>query len=217
VTSVFIIAHVRLHEEGLRRVLAGDGRLAIVGSAASLRDGLDRLRRLRVPPDAVLLDLDISEGLSAARTLTAELPSTPLIALAIADSDDAVIDWAESGVAGLVVRTESTDQLVHAVQTACRGETSCSPRVAAALLNGYARLAKERSVARPRLTPREHEIADLIDLGLSNKEIAARLRIEVPTVKNHVHHILEKLNASRRGQAAAMLRRDGRASPRGPG
>jgi two-component system, NarL family, nitrate/nitrite response regulator NarL len=58
----------------------------------------------------------------------------------------------------------------------------------------------------PALTAREREIAGLIVEGLSNKEIAARLQIELPTVKNHVHHILSKLNANRRGQAAAMLR-----------
>jgi two-component system, NarL family, nitrate/nitrite response regulator NarL len=57
-----------------------------------------------------------------------------------------------------------------------------------------------------RLTPRERGIAALIDEGLSNKEIAARLGIEVCTVKNHVHHILEKLEVTRRSQAAARLR-----------
>ena len=46
----------------------------------------------------------------------------------------------------------------------------------------------------------------LLEQGMSNKEIAARLQIELPTVKNHVHSILTKLKASRRGQAAAMLR-----------
>jgi DNA-binding NarL/FixJ family response regulator len=50
------------------------------------------------------------------------------------------------------------------------------------------------------------EIAYLIDLGLSNKEIATQLFIEVSTVKNHVHNLLEKLNVRRRGEAAARLR-----------
>lgn len=56
------------------------------------------------------------------------------------------------------------------------------------------------------LTPREKEILALIDDGLSNKQIAQRLFIEVPTVKNHVHNILEKLNVSRRSEAAAQAR-----------
>jgi DNA-binding NarL/FixJ family response regulator len=56
-----------------------------------------------------------------------------------------------------------------------------------------------------RLTSREREIVVLIDQGCSNKDIARRLGIEVATVKNHVHNILEKLHARRRSEAAAMV------------
>ena len=56
------------------------------------------------------------------------------------------------------------------------------------------------------LTSREHDIVALIDGGLSNKEIARQLKISTPTVKNHVHNILEKLQVRRRGAAAAVLR-----------
>ena len=57
-----------------------------------------------------------------------------------------------------------------------------------------------------RLTRRETEIVQLIDQGLSNKEIAQRLGIDIYTVKNHVHNILEKLRVHRRGEAAARMR-----------
>jgi len=56
------------------------------------------------------------------------------------------------------------------------------------------------------LTSREQDIIALIDRGLSNKEIARQLKISLPTVKNHVHNILEKLPVGRRGVAAALLR-----------
>jgi two-component system, NarL family, nitrate/nitrite response regulator NarL len=56
------------------------------------------------------------------------------------------------------------------------------------------------------LTSREQEILALIDDGMSNKEIARRLTIEVRTVKNHVHNLLEKLQVHRRGEAAALVR-----------
>jgi len=89
-----------------------------------------------------------------------------------------------------------------------RGEAVCSPRVAGALLRRIAALATDgRSDRVPaHLTKREREIMGLIDEGLSNKEIAKRLRIEVATVKNHVHNILEKLQVHRRGEAAARVR-----------
>ena len=62
------------------------------------------------------------------------------------------------------------------------------------------------------LTRRERQIVGLIDQGLSNKEIASRLCIELPTVKNHVHNILEKLHVRRRGEAVARIRESRRAA-----
>lgn len=71
------------------------------------------------------------------------------------------------------------------------------------------------AVGRPRdsseepLTPRETEVAWLLDEGLSNKQIAGRLHLEVPTVKHHVHHILHKLGVASRAEAVVYLRRHG--------
>jgi DNA-binding NarL/FixJ family response regulator len=62
------------------------------------------------------------------------------------------------------------------------------------------------SVPAPSLSPRELEIVELIDRGLPNKAIARQLSIGLPTVKNHVHNILEKLHVATRGEAAAVLR-----------
>jgi DNA-binding NarL/FixJ family response regulator len=85
----------------------------------------------------------------------------------------------------------------------------------AGLLRRLSDLAAERAPAlrarEVRLTSRESEIAELLDEGLSNKEIAQRLSISLSTVKNHVHSILDKLQVTRRGEAVALLR--GRDSP----
>lgn len=74
-------------------------------------------------------------------------------------------------------------------------------------LSGPAPVADAPVALLATLTSRELEIVSLIELGLSNKEIARRLSIELTTVKNHVHHILRKLGLARRGEAAALLRR----------
>src|SRR3982751_1489966 len=115
---------------------------------------------------------------------------------------------AESGPRGYVPRDQSRDELVEVLKSAARGEALCSPQVAAALLKRVAGLATdgpdEPAVA---LTRRERGSAMLVERGLSKKEIAKRLVIEVPTVKTHVHTLLEKLNATRRADAAAWVRR----------
>jgi DNA-binding NarL/FixJ family response regulator len=205
---VFIVSDVPLYVEGLKRVLAADGRLTVVGSAGGWPDGVDRMRALAAPPAVVLVDLAVPASADHVAEFVTEFPATEVIALAVSDDEEDLLRWAESGVSGLLSRGASLDDLVLTVETATRGEIVCSPRVTAALLHHVARFARERRGAGlpPALTAREREIAGLIVEGLSNKEIAARLQIELPTVKNHVHHILKKLNASRRGQAAAMLR-----------
>lgn len=205
-TGVFIIAHAWLYAEGLAGLLTSDGRLSVVGTANDWPRALERIRALPQPPDVVLLDLEMPEGMAAVRALTAAVPAQRLIALAVSEEGEAVIPWAEAGVAGLLSRDASLDDVVLALQTAARGETASSPPAAAALLKGFARLARAGREQRSQLTSREREIVALIDRGLSNKEIASELQIELPTVKNHVHHVLNKLNASRRGEAAAMLR-----------
>jgi DNA-binding NarL/FixJ family response regulator len=197
VTRVFIISEVRLYREGLDALLRDDSRLDVVGTAAGVPDALAHLPELERPPDAVLLDVPAPVGLRAPGQLEAAVPDARVVALNVADDD--VIAWAETGVRGLLDGGVDVDEVAQAVATTAEGGTVCSPKLAAVLL---------QRVARPSssLTARERQIAELIEQGLSNKEIAERLQIGLPTVKNHVHNILTKLKATRRGQAAAMLR-----------
>ena len=89
-----------------------------------------------------------------------------------------------------------------------RGELRCTATLAAKLVQALSSREPPAAGHAPRspLTARESEIVQLIDEGLSNKEIAVRLGIEVATVKNHVHNLLEKLRVHRRFEAAARLR-----------
>lgn len=204
-TRVLIISEVRLYREGLARLLRRDKRLDVVGTAGDVPDALESLAGLAEPPEAVLLDVPAPAGLEALQRLEPALPMARIIVLNVSDTDEqGVIAWAEAGVSGLLARDVDVEDVAQAVGTTADGGTVCSPRLAALLLRRAARTAEDRPVASP-LTSREREIAELLE-GLSNKEIAARLQIELPTVKNHVHSILTKLKASRRGQAAAMLR-----------
>jgi DNA-binding NarL/FixJ family response regulator len=121
--------------------------------------------------------------------------------------------YAEAGVSGYVTCEQPVEDVVRAVKAVARGEMLCTPRVAATLVRHVATLAAglgAREIpAVTSLTPREIEIVGLIDRGMSNKQIAGTLHIEVATVKNHVHNVLDKLQLKRRGEAAAHLRRQG--------
>jgi two-component system, NarL family, nitrate/nitrite response regulator NarL len=203
---VLIIDDTCLYREGLTARLALEAGIERVVPAA---DGQTALRQLSmVPIDVVLINMATSGSIALLHAVVAAAPHVPVVALAVADSDNEVIACAEAGAAGYLQRQNSFADLVAVIQSVARGETLCSPRVAAILLRRVATLAAgHRSPPKAtNLTAREREIVHLIDQGMSNKEIARRLYIEVRTVKNHVHNILQKLQVSRRGEAAAQVR-----------
>jgi two-component system, NarL family, nitrate/nitrite response regulator NarL len=209
--SIFIVDDVRLHRDGLAGLLAGDRRTNVVGGGGSSDQLLARIDVLK--PDVVTLDLTAPDSLATARAIGSAVPSAKLVAVGLGDGEEMVLRCAEAGFVGFVPRDANLDQLVEAFESAMRGEVSCSPRMAATLLRRVATLAADQAAPLPehRLTARELEIIELIDEGLTNKEIAARLTIEVATVKNHVHNILEKLEVRGRAEAAARVRVRGRA------
>jgi DNA-binding NarL/FixJ family response regulator len=165
----------------------------------------------------VLLEVGIPGGLDAVVGNGHGARPTRILALGVPDEEDDVIACAEAGVAGYVMREDSLDALVVAIESVVRDEMLCSPRAAAALMRRVRVLSAERQEALgQKLTRRELEIVALIDEGLSNKAIAQRLCIELATVKNHVHNILEKLDVSRRAEAAARVRRQRGTGPGSP-
>jgi DNA-binding NarL/FixJ family response regulator len=202
---VLIVVGVRLYREGLVQLLSARQDLTVVGAES---DGTAAALRLdRTLPDVALVEMGLPDLDAITHALTGRTPTIPLVAMGIADSDTDVLECAERGFAGFVTRDGSIDELVNTIRGAARGELTCSPRTAASLMRRLGALAAELRPAQAvvRLTRREREIAALMREDLSNKEIATRLRIEVATVKNHVHNVLDKLQVRRRSDAARML------------
>jgi len=206
VVRVFIVAGVRIHRDALIRLLDGKGRLEVIGDARDVRTAV--AQAAATGPDLFLVDTATVDGLSEIRAVREALPAIKVVALGVPESVDDLLGFAEAGVSSYVTSEQSLDELVAAIERAARGEVLASPRVTAALLQRVADLAAGRTPAYQdaRLTAREIEIVELIDRGLSNKQIAQALCIELATVKNHVHHILAKLKVKRRAEAAARWR-----------
>ena len=204
---VFILSDVRIYREGLALLLDGRSGIAVAGTSAGGSASLDMVRTLS--PDIALLDMSTADSMALLRGISAWSCDTRVVALGVTDSGPEVVGCAEAGVAGYVTRDDTLDELVDALLTVARGEAPCSPRAAAMLLHRVSTLAAGRPTGRGagvRLTPRESEVLGLIGTGLSNKQIGQRLCIELPTVKNHVHHILEKLAVHGRHEAAQLSR-----------
>jgi DNA-binding NarL/FixJ family response regulator len=209
---VLIAVSVRFYREGLERILRGDATLDVVATAADLASMVEMTKA--TDPEIVLLDLKFEERLSTVAVLRRVAPDARVVGLAVDENAD-VISWAEAGVSSFVTPDTAVEGLADVIRAAMDDELTCSPRVAATLLRRVGHLAGERSpvFVAARLTERERQVLSLIADGLSNKDIGHRLCIEIATVKNHVHSILDKLEVSRRGEAVALLRRDAAMHP----
>lgn len=203
---VLIVADIRLYREGLAQLLAREPQFQVVAAVARGDEALALVRQ--AVPDIALLDLGMPGGVEVMTVVREAAPGVRLVALAVAELDDVVLACAEAGAVGYVPRDASAQDLIAVLRGVACGEALCSPRIAGTLFRRVAALSGSRgsALAHTRLTGREREIVRLVDRGFSNKEIARDLGIEVATVKNHVHNILEKLNVHRRGEAAARWR-----------
>jgi len=203
---ILIVSNVRIYRDGLAEHFGRSAEIAVVGTAA-VADSLPELIA-ELSPTIVLIDQTIPTALLAIRALAGSYPTIKIIVLGVADQEDDILCYAEAGAAGYVTKDSTLVELSQIVQSTARGELRCSPLMAAALLRRLARRASTQSgrMSLGPLTARETEILRLIEEGKTNKEIATSLTIEVATVKNHVHHLMEKLKVRRRAEAGAWLR-----------
>ena len=209
VIRVVIVSGIRLYRDGLVHVMEREPRVSVAGAFESVA-GAIAAPRADHDPHVLLLDIAPPGALRDIALARESLPQTKVVALSVGRADTDVIACAEAGIAGYVFRDASLEELFATVESAARGELRVSPETAAVLLRRVANLAQGLDPSIPSsVTPREREIVELIDRGLSNKQIAAHLCIEVATVKNHVHNVLEKLGARNRGEAAARWRNSG--------
>ncbi len=124
------------------------------------------------------------------------------------DQESQIVTVAEAGTAGLHLDSESFDQLLDVLHAVGTGHARCSAEVSAILLQRVYAFAGHVSPdsAAVKLTKRETEIVELVAQGLTNQQIASRLTLSLPTVKNHVHRLLTKLGVASRNDIAAVHR-----------
>jgi two-component system nitrate/nitrite response regulator NarL len=201
-TRVAVVSNVRLYREGLSALLGRIGEFDLVASVAGPHEAAARVRDGNV--DVVVLDVGTG-NVAAARQLLAVAPSARVVVLAETEAPEDVIALAEAGVLGYVTRSSSLDQLEATIESVADNKMFCDPWIATVLVRRVQELAADRQDPSHRLTAREAGILQLIADGLSNREIASRLHIELTTVKNHVHNILEKLDAKTRAEAVALV------------
>ena len=199
--SILLVVGVRLYREGLEMILRTQQHLRVLGKSATVLEAQTAMAALQ--PDVLIVDVSLPDVCRTIRDIRRE-GGPRILALAVGEDIGTILDYAEAGADGFVTANGSVAELVEAIERTAAGELLCSPRIAAQLLRraAHAKPATDAH-ASPLLTTREHQVFSLLRKGLSNKEIASALHIAEATVKNHVHHVLEKLRVTSRAQAVA--------------
>ena len=208
-----ICSRCRVHLDALSAALSQGQRVRVLGMASNRAEVLPLLHG-EIRPGVVLIDVTMTEAVAMVTDIRSHAPGVKVVVITVGETEAEITQLAEAGVAGYVLPDGSLDDLVVALESAVRGELCCPPRVAFSLLRrvgALAALGMEEGEHGPlaALTHREAEIIALVDQGMSNKEIARQLGIELATAKNHVHNILEKLHVHRRINASTWYRRGG--------
>ncbi|WP_344649029.1 response regulator transcription factor [Cryptosporangium japonicum] len=193
---------------GLRLLLAAAPDITIVAEAA---DGAEAALVVDThSPDVVLMDIRMPnvDGLVATERLRLRTSRPHVIVLTTFSADDYVLRALRAGASGFLLKDTPPRELIQAVRTVVAGDAMLSPSVTRQLIEHLADTAPLRGHARvllDRLTAREREVALAVGRGCSNAEVAAELRMSLPTVKAHVSRLLTKLDATNRVQIALIV------------
>lgn len=204
--KVVLVDDQNLCRSGLSELLANCYGFAVLGATGSI-EGLRVL--LNEEPDLLVMDLRMKplDGLTMLEQIRKEGCSTPAVILTMSDSESDLANAIRAGVRGYLLKDMAPEDVVDAIRRVAAGELVVAPTMTIKMIE---MLRGDQPGDEPKnslklLTDREREILQLLSRGESNKAIAQTLSISYDTVKQHVRHILTKLNLSSRVKAAVLF------------
>jgi DNA-binding NarL/FixJ family response regulator len=185
---------------GLESMLSTQPDMDVVASASG---GLEALSLLEtITPDVILMDLRMSgmSGLDTIRAINLRPDPPRILVLTSFDAEEDIYQSVGAGAQGYILKDTPQGRLLEAIHLVYAKKRYFPADIAARLI--------ER-MARSNLTPREHQVLQLVAKGFTNKEIGRALGISDNTARNHVNSIIEKLEVSDRTEAATIAIRQG--------
>jgi DNA-binding NarL/FixJ family response regulator len=210
--KVLLVIEVPLIGNIVASVLEDEPDVKVAASVATFQEALTFLQEQESDVAVISVGLPQQGAMTLTRRIMDHTPSLKVLVLGLSEEDkNNALRFIEAGVAGYIHKDSSLKEFVDCIRLAQKGEARVSPQIAGAMMQRLSNLARMFSAVEhkmdkeARLTSRELQVLQFIREGLTNQEIASRLVLEVGTVKNHVHSILEKLNVSNRAEAASYL------------
>lgn len=217
--QVLLAEDERIFRKGVVATLAMAVEIKVVGEVETGLDALNAVPKLK--PDLVLMDLNmpVMGGVEATRRIKAAHPDVKVVILTVSDLDQDLFEAIKAGADGYLLKRIGPEELANAVRQAYQGDSPLSPAIAGKVLKefrqGIAAPAGAPATEPEVLTARELEVLQLATQGYAYKEIGAKLFVAESTVKNHMRHIMEKLQLRNRSEAISYALRKGLTEPRG--
>jgi DNA-binding NarL/FixJ family response regulator len=205
--GVLVVDDHLIVRKGVRALLMDARSITVVGEAADGLEAVAEARRLQ--PQVILMDLKLPrlDGVEAIREILSEQPDMGIVVLTSAEGDEQILAAVEAGALGYLAKTAERESFLEAISRVARGELWLPPRLTRKLLS-HLKPRPSTGPAEP-LTGRETSVLNLLAKGRTNHQIAQELSIAEATVRTHVSHILDKLGASNRVEAALHALRVG--------
>ncbi|HAL47604.1 MAG TPA: DNA-binding response regulator, partial [Dehalococcoidia bacterium] len=163
-------------------------------------------------PNVVLMDVRMEgmNGIEACRIIKNSHPDMAVLMLTSFSEEEAVTSAIMAGASGFLLKNVGRVELLKAIRAVGAGQSLLDPAVTRSVIDRYAKLLEsERDRAVDAISDREREVITLVAQGMTNRQIAEQLVISENTARNHVSRILEKLNLTRRSEAAVFAAQHG--------
>jgi two-component system, NarL family, response regulator DevR len=180
----------------------------IVADVGTMVEAIEEAQRLK--PDVILMDVRLPDGsgIDACREIRTACPDIQVLFLTSFADDDALLATVLAGAAGFLLKQADEVGVIHAVETVANGQSIMDPAVTNALFQRMRSCSSsEHNHANGTLSPQEERVMILVAEGKTNKEIALDLGLSEKTVKNYLSNIFQKMQVSRRSQAAVLFER----------
>jgi DNA-binding NarL/FixJ family response regulator len=201
-----------LFREAMRSVLGCQEDVEVVGDVGNGYAAVSEIERLQ--PDVAVVDAGLQNcsGIRVVGMIAEKLPTCRIVVMSAEEDDDILVEAMSAGASAYVTKSVPLVELIEAVRATHRGETLVPPLMLGRLLHRLVRRRHEADEAQQlisKLTPREHEVLELLAQGADNERIAITLVISPQTARTHVQNIVSKLGMHSRLEAAMFARKAG--------
>ncbi len=198
--SLAIVEDLDEVRDGLKNFISLSSDFKILDTFKTAEEAVMDLPRIK--PDIVIMDINLPgmNGIDCIKQVKDKSPGTQFMMFTVYENDEKVFEALKAGASGYLLKNTGLVQLIESLKELHTGGSPMSANIARKLVTHF-RSQKEETAKLEVLSNRENEILQLLAKGLLYKEIAEQLGISVSTVRQHIHHIYEKLHVQNRTEA----------------